>query len=122
MNNKTTDYHFQLFKEECQKWLGIFGMKGWRVDYFHSEDIENSRASYSLHLTGRVCSFYLSPKWDKLNPVTDKNVKISAFHEVCHVLLARLVVIGESRFVHADEFNEEAHAIIRILENVLWKE
>ncbi len=119
-SNKTTAKHFEIFKAECQKWIEIFGLKGWRFVFEHEDGMEDCHANYTVKLQGRVCTIFLSTDW-RHEKITEEQLRKSAFHEVCHIVLVRLQIIGESRFIHADEFSEEVHAIIRTLENVLWE-
>lgn len=118
---KTTKKHFRMFKCECEKWIAIFGLKGWEVVYFHEDDTEDEgRGWASYKVTGRVCSMGLARTWKGICP-TKHGVQFVAFHEVCELLLARLMTEAKYRFTSEEVVDEAAHEIIRVLEKVLWE-
>ncbi len=114
---KTNKKHFQVFKKACVKWLDFFGLKDWSVHYGHKYDDENM-ASIVYNLTGKVATIYLTIDWD-IEP-TKRAVERTAFHEVCELMLARLVICSRSRFITNDEIVEATHSIIRRLENTVF--
>lgn len=115
-----TQEDFQTFKAECQKWLDFFGITEWEISYSF-EYLEN-RAESRVHWTGRQCTFCLtthSPKWDEFD------VRKSAFHEVCELLL---VVMEHTALDEEIPYSErkglvesERHAVIRRLENSVFR-
>lgn len=121
MKNKTTAKHFEIFKAECEKWIEIFGLKGWSIWYSHTVEDNTNRAECSYKILNRSLGFRLNPDWGG-DTVTEKALSKDAFHEVSEALLCRIRCLSQSRFIHLDEIDEEIHAIIRTLENVLWKE
>ncbi len=116
---KTTKKHFRMFKRECERWIAIFGLKGWEVVYFHEDDEEEGRGWASYKVTGRVCSMGLARTWKGVRP-TKHGVRFVAFHEVCELLLARLMTEAKYRFTSEEVVDETAHEVIRVLEKVLW--
>ena len=70
-------------------------------------------ANYAYEIT-------LNKTW--LREPTTKLLKTSAFHEVCHMLLHRLKVCGESRYITESEIDEAEHEIVRRLENLMFEE
>ena len=118
MKNKTTAKHFEIFKVECQKWIEIFGLKGWRFHYDHKK-LDNAWARAIFNMNGRNATLQLNIEWGESVDIRD--IKMSAFHEVCEVLFCRLKLIGESRYIQEDELQEEVHNLIRTFENVLWE-
>ena len=120
---KTTAKHFALFKAECRKWLDRFGLKGWRVEFFHDDhaDISNARAWYQVNsIVDRCASIGLTSEWQP-DSITNEKIKVSAFHEACELFLVRLRVLAGARFIDESEIDEECHAIIRTLENVFFE-
>jgi len=115
---KTTNSHFKLFRKEVQKWINILGLYGWEVIIEHDEFVPDSLGSIKALVEPRCCSIGLSPIWSE-NP-TDIAIKKTAFHEVMELLLIRISTIAEERFIKQREINEEAHNIIRTMENVLF--
>jgi hypothetical protein len=119
-NNITTEEHFATFKAECQKWIEIFGLKGWRIEYKHSGSDPNSRAWCELKWQSRCGTIALTRDWgeDKISAFA---IKQCAFHEVCEVLLERMKWIAERRQFSEWELLEANHEVIRILENAVWE-
>lgn len=83
--------------------------------------IENGQApdqaawcSYELPACTAVIG--LSVEWEG-GKVFEPDVKRLAFHEVCHLLLAKLCDMAEKRQFTQEDLNEEELRVIRILEN-----
>jgi hypothetical protein len=53
-------------------------------------------------------------------PPGEAGIRLVAFHEVCELLLARMLICATARYVSRDEIEEAKHEIIRTLENVLF--
>ena len=119
---KTTKEQFKAFKAECEKWIKCFGLLGWRFYYQHA-DIEGNQLAY--------CCFPDEPE-DRVFTLgftvnlgatyCDTDLKRSAFHEVMEALLYRIRYLAHVRYIQPEEINEEIHNLIRILENVVYKE
>ena len=117
--NKTTKKDFELFKKECRKWIKIFSLLRWRVEYEHSDRYPDFRACCSSDLNNGLALISLTIDW-KEDLVTKDRVKICAFHEVQELFLTRLASIAGTRFVTKAEVDEATHEIIRTLENVVY--
>ena len=116
---KTTKEHFEIFKTECDWWIDYLGLKDWYIDYTHTKTDDNSRASYAADIPARVINLNLNADWG-IDEITEPNIKLSAFHEVCELLLVRLNDMADKKST-PEEREEEIHAIIRRLENTLFK-
>lgn len=118
---KTTKQHFEIFKKECQKWIEIFGLKNWEIDYYHKKDKDESLSWVSFNHDNRCANIYLGIEWpDNIHP-TNYEVRKSAFHEITEILLHPIRYIGDCRYVNGPEEIEVAvHNVIRVLENTLW--
>ena len=122
-NNKTTKVQFELFKKECEFWIDHFGLKGWHVEYIH-QNHDDGRACCGWKISGRIANITLSTEWEdwRKEPITENDIKRSAFHEVCELLLSRLSMMAKNRIAnHDDVVDEEVHNIIRTLENTIFK-
>ena len=106
-----------MFKKEVAKWQKFFGLHDWEIN-IHHETAKGARADVVWGLSDRQASIRLSIYWDGLE-VTDYLIKKSAFHEVCHLLLAPLAYFGVQYFSNS-EVDEKDHQIVRILENVIF--
>ena len=116
---KTTKKDFELFESECWKWIDFFGLKAWDIVIEH-ESAKGNRATCSYFVTNRSIVLNLATEFET-DPITSERIKQDAFHEVCEILLCNIRTLAETRFIHKDEIDEEVHAIIRTLENVLYK-
>ncbi len=116
---KTTEKHFEIFKIEAEKWIRQFGLTEWEVYYSHS-NLRGMKAQCKYNLTGRNATISLSTEYvdDIIDYNIESDIKKSAFHEVCELLLGPLESMVEQRYaLGADDVREETHRIIRRLEN-----
>ena len=91
---------------------------------FLHEDNDNTRdcwACIAYKMSSRLAVITLAVSWDG-EEIDVVNVRKSAFHEVCELLLARVQHIAECRWAQPEEFQEAVHGVIRILENVVWED
>ncbi len=120
---KTTPKHFAIFKQECEKWIEIFGIKDYEFHFEHSNyPGEDSVGMCRRNCISRISRLILSDKWpeDSMIDLTDENVRLTAFEEVCHVFLYGLKSCARARFLTEEMIDESEHAIIKILQNVLY--
>ena len=97
-----------------------FGLKDYSVCFLHSRDgPEDSRAWIETDFNGKIASIGLCRDWAG-DPVTVHKVRRSAFHEVVHLLLANLVVLGQERYTVQGIYGAEEHAVIRRLETLFY--
>lgn len=127
----TTPEHFTIFKEEAQYWIDKFGLKGYKVFFLHADrDLDEdgkSRgfANYNASMVGRNAVLCLTKTWNDQglqDGITEEQIRSSAFHEVWELLLHRLFHMAENRAYTEYDFEEEKHNVIRIMENVVWRE
>ena len=116
---KTTKAHFAIFKSECEKWIEIFGLKGWQLFFAHERLGGFLNAATSWSLAGRHATFYLFPEMEDLK-ATNENCRLLAFHEVCELFIGPLSTNAGARFIREHEIRESTHAIIATLQNVLY--
>lgn len=114
---KTTKKEFELFKKECRKWIKFFGLFDWEVYYEHVELKEKAYATCHTDMLGMVATF-------SFNKVVGTNIRDdirrTAFHEVCELLISKLKIIAKCRFLSEDEITTANHEIIRRLENCVF--
>ncbi|HDL19928.1 MAG TPA: hypothetical protein ENH40_06715 [Nitrospirae bacterium] len=118
--NKTTKEHFAIFRKECLKWIEVFGLKGWDVTIKHKK-MEDCRAACTSHVVNRWAELKLNIDWNKEWEISKDRLKKDAFHEVMELFLAVISNLAEYRYTTASEIEEEIHAIIRTLENVVFE-
>lgn len=120
-----TQEHFEIFKAECEKWIEIFGLKGWKIGIIQTKDEpDNSRAWMNGQYSQRIATVCLPSHWNsshEINSPTLYQLRIDAFHEVCEILLTPMDILAGARNFDKEEFDAARHAVIRTLENVVWK-
>ena len=120
--HKTTGEQFKLFKRECEKWIKFWGMNEWKVYYDHNaNNVQDKERGWCWAAsTDKVATLALTKDWGVDTP-TSEDIKYTAFHEVCELLLTDLDTLAKHRYSCEDEINEARHSIIRRLENVIYK-
>ena len=118
---KTTRKHFKIFCDEARKWIKTFGLLDWDISFTHESRI-NGLASCHSDTVSRRAVLNLEPDWGDRDPVTNKSIRVTAFHEVCELLLAPLSICASTRFnISEDEITESVHTVISVLQNVVFK-
>lgn len=111
--------HFEIFVEECKYWIKFFGLHGWEVNYVFVEDV-SSRAWVCMEdLEDRLILVGLANSWD-IRPDA-KNLRRSAFHEICELLTMRYFLLAKERNSDIKDIIEENHYVIRTLENSVFQ-
>lgn len=113
---KLTPKHFAIFKEEVIRVTELLGLKNYELD-IRQEELKNARADFYVS-SEFLATIRLAKKWDEIKP-TDEEIKLSAKHEVIHLLLHRLYLLAQSRFTTEDEIDRAEHDIVYRLEKVL---
>lgn len=114
---KVTTSHFNQFKREFNRWVEAFGLKEYEVA-FNQTTLARSVAEVHINEPNKLVTLYLAEELSGLDAdIFDP--KEMAKHEAIHLLLHRLVFIGESRYIDESEINHEWERLVRILEKVL---
>lgn len=124
MEVKTTKKHFEIFKNEAGKWIRNFGLTDWDITFEHIK-MEGIKAQCRYNLVNRTATLSLSTNYSNecIGFDIEYDVKKSAFHEVCELLLCPLETMVEQRYaLGVDDVREETHCIVRRLENFVFKE
>jgi len=120
---KTTKKQFEIFKNECKKWIDYFGLKNWQFYYRHTK-VEEGRAQANFDCVNGIATLTLSTYWNELSSdfLNDKTVRRVAFHEVCEVMFGRINdMVGQRYGLIEEDITEEIHRLIRILENTMFE-
>jgi len=116
----TTKKDFEVFKKEADAWLKRFGMLDWRVEYLHNDENEDARGCINWMTDGRLAQIILTITWD--HKPTKRDIQVSAFHEVCELLLGQLRDCAFDRFdITRERIDAATHYAVRTLENVVFK-
>lgn len=121
---KKSDEWFELFKKEASHWLWYFGMHDWRVTFYHDQLFNLRIAETRMDYIGKCASMILA---NNLSPdhYTEEQVKRTAFHEVCELMLGSLYCLVEPHIVSErehDMMSKAGHDIIRRLENTVYQD
>lgn len=115
---KTTKKHFDYFVQECKKRVNDFGLFSWDVVYYH-ERLDGKLAQCRTGIPDAQAYISLSTDWRGFNQITKEDLRFTAAHEVCHLLVARLNLIGSSRFCSESEMEEADEQIANNLVNFM---
>ncbi len=118
--NKTTKKDFVLYKAESQKWIALFGLNNWDVNFYHTDDEGSCLAWTAFNFEGKLVDSHLNKKWPERMKPTPYEIRKTAFHEVCEVLLFPIRYLGECRFLTNSEMEPEVHNVINVLENTVF--
>jgi hypothetical protein len=121
--NETTPDHFEIFKDECCRWIHYFGLKQTIVRFEQkdlSRDGDGDKASCCFDIEAMSATITLSINWDN-EVINEKEIRRVAFHEVFEgLILGPLLVCAESRFVTPSEIRSNSHRIVRLMENTIF--
>jgi hypothetical protein len=120
---KTTPEDFQIFQEAVAHWQKSLGLLDWHIYTRHKTRDRDAQASCYPDLSGRCATIYLSKVLDNYDePPGETFIQRMAFHEVCEVLMARMMICATARYITFTEMDEARHEIIRTLEHVIFDE
>jgi len=113
---KTSKASFNRFKAEFLRWVGIFGLKGYRI-YFHHKDID-ALAQLEVSESNKIATASMATE---ISPVDKESFSPegSAKHEAVHLLLNKLRHIGSCRYISEEELMDEWERLAIILERAL---
>lgn len=117
---KLTKKHFEYFKERCKYWQVKFGLIDCHIYYEFKYDKE-IRGSCTASYTNRIATILLSTDMDCAPHEVNKFVDHTAFHEVMELFLSQLKACAYDRVWDMDIYLREEHAVIRVLENVVFE-
>ncbi len=115
---KTTKADYAVFTKACEQFVKKFCLGRWSRSYEHVSLREGRTAQIGFNIAGRSCIFSLAKEWD--HKPSNTEIRMSAVHEVTHLLTCRLLHFATERFVNEEEIMEEYEAIARSLENVFY--
>ena len=117
MRPKTaTPEDFQVFKTEVKRLIKRFHIDGWNIYYEFGGTDNTCNASLTTDTTSRAASFKLAKK---IYLYDDIEIKETALHEVCHLLLSDITNLAYCRFVSQDEVTKEDERTTEKLSSIL---
>lgn len=116
--NEITDAHRAEFAKYVAHWQRELNLFDWRI-VPGTKPAHRAMADMSIQIGDRLAVWRLGKSFGS-ESVTSASLSATAFHEVCHVLLADLVSALESKA--APEIVEAAeHRIINTMERIAMK-
>ncbi|KKN77220.1 hypothetical protein LCGC14_0361980 [marine sediment metagenome] len=115
---KTTKAEFNRFKKEFQYWVEKFGLKGYKVYFFHKA-LDGSYAETKVNEQGKVATVTYGLELTKIDCEVGDGPEADAKHEAIHLLLHKIGFLGEQRWTASDEIRDEAERLVIVLEKVL---
>ena len=119
---KTTKENFDLFKEECKKWIDRFELNNWGISFYQRDRGKLIGATSTFNIDGYSCSIILNTEIDECtigDRSIDDAIKEFAKHEIIHVLLARLSEQAYERFINKSELSEAEEELVRKLTKII---
>jgi len=113
----TKDEQLKLFTDTCQYWVNRFGLKGWEISYM-SRPMDENVAEFVGHIPSRQVTIVLNNCLDD-DEATEKEIKKCALHEVCELLLARIVEYMKSEHTPDNVVEEATHEVIHTIVNFI---
>jgi len=112
-----SDSDFNRFKEQFNYWIGVFGLRHYRVTFRHRK-IEDSYADIDVNEMGKIATVHLTKSVER--PHEDGlDIDAHALHEVVHLATHRLFWLGQCRHVLAEDIQEECEALTRRIGNAI---
>ena len=123
--NNTTKKHFKLFKQEGKKWQKRLGLMEWEIMFTHLEEEEEetvgSRGTCFAVADLGSAIINLNTKWPEFDIVTHYQIRKTAFHEMCELLMWPLRVLLLVYFSDG-VVRYKIHSILRRMENAFYEE
>lgn len=128
---KTKLDDFEIFKKECKKWIEVFGMYDWEFKFVPAKPDEDDilgerryKAWVSFDSEAALAVIYFNTMWREYEELelSEDDIKLSAFHEICEILLADVMRLVHSRMnVCEEDVNLVKHKLIHRFEEVVFK-
>lgn len=115
---KVSKAYYNRFKKAFLYWQEKFGLTQYDVAFFH-QYVKDSYSQIIIREMGKVADVYLTTELEGNNLKADDGPESHAKHEAIHLLLYRLVWLGQSRYIENNDLDEEWEALVRRLEKVL---
>jgi len=114
---KTTKKDFEKFIYFFNEWTKRFGLDYWQI-YFEHKQNNIGYSAIKPDIDGYVARVMLAINWED-RKITDESLLLTAKHEAIHLLIARCMAIGGSRFVTSDEIISAEEELVRRLEKLI---
>jgi len=112
--------YLKLFRVKAEYWFKYFGLLDFDLFVRISSTNMDNLAEATCDHFAKSATITISKFWpdDQLN---EYEVKCTAFHEVCEIMLSRLRALANGKFSE-EEVNETIHSVINRLQHTIFKE
>jgi len=112
----TTEKEYKKFTEYVFKWAAKL-VPGYEVRLSFTTEDEDARADVEIDELAKTVYVGFGRKWS--NKPTNAELERTAFHEICHILLAELVTFT-NKFYNEEFTDAIEHRIIITLETLTF--
>lgn len=116
---KTTIAHFEKFKEYVSYWQRELGLDDWHI-YIYHKNLNGSFANTTASPDARGVTMNFSTHWGD-QPITDKEIKECALHEVMHIVTAPLNIEARARFADEYTIDSAEYSIVTRMTNYIMR-
>ena len=114
---ETQQKQFEIFQEECQKWIDALGLYDWDF-YIDVDDLQDDRGQAIFDVMGKKAIIDIADKLEGCNGL-ECEIRRCARHEILHILIGKLYILAKNREWNESEYIIEEHSIINRLNKVL---
>lgn len=109
-----TKEDFAYFKKCCEEFQRDLGLMRYRI-YYKMTGKKGIFAETDCEPEHCTASISLAKEWKEKEPKSKSSLRSTAFHEMCHVLMANLSELSEE--TNEDKSYYEEEVIVNTLEN-----
>ena len=119
---KITKKQYGVFKRAVTMWVNSLGLKDWEL-YVGQETMPDSvMATCQWDTPNRVAYINMASDWDNDSvPLTNLEIKATAFHEVFHLAFAEIYDAALDRSLTKEQLGVLFHAQIKRWQNMFVK-
>lgn len=114
---KTTKQEFRRFRSECLRLQKLLGLSEWALSFSHEDLSENTAAQIDIDIEGMIATITFAKCWHG-----STSPESCALHEMLHLLIGRLWLLGKERYSRQDELDAENEVVVRRLEKFVFME
>ena len=111
---KTTKKEFEVFEKACRKYIEFWGLYNWDI-YIDKQKLDGTIAETWFKTSTNTATIWLNENQDSIY-----DMKETACHEVCHIVIADLEYCGRSRFQDEDAFYKCSETLTKLISNKIY--
>ena len=108
---------FDIFKKECLRLVDLWELNNWTLRFYQDKNNKKFDGAWISRVIDNCQAdiYFINDDWNK----TKEDIKTSAKHEMIHVLLGKLYLLGMSRWGTNIEYSREEEELVHKLEKLL---